>query len=124
MRFGLSPAENRAGRWDGRHPPLAAVQRASANDLMELATDTPSAPQHVAALASLMDGAPTVAADPFPTPPPSPAALQVGVIPVQMPAGGRFLDRLAAVAVQTRAARRCWRLRSASLLGSASSPGS
>lgn len=53
MRIGAScavkwPVPQRGGR-----PPLAGLQRASANDMMELATDTPSAPQHVAALLRL-----------------------------------------------------------------------
>ncbi|MEP7162105.1 MAG: hypothetical protein ABI746_13550, partial [Dermatophilaceae bacterium] len=48
-----SPAarRDRPGEGGSRHPD--SVQRASANDLMELATDTPSAPQHVAAVLRL-----------------------------------------------------------------------
>ena len=54
MRDGPSPAAARvsgSGEGGPRHP--AGLQRASANDLMELATDTPSAPQHVAAVLRL-----------------------------------------------------------------------
>ncbi len=53
MRAARSPGARLVGPGQGRRPHPDSVQRASANDLMELATDTPSAPQHVAAVLRL-----------------------------------------------------------------------
>lgn len=53
MRIGAARADRLASLAERRMSPLAGLQRASANDMMELATDTPSAPQHVAAILRL-----------------------------------------------------------------------
>lgn len=53
MRCALSPSPGRAVVSESRAADPTGLQRASANDLMELATDTPSAPQHVAAVLRL-----------------------------------------------------------------------
>ncbi len=53
MRIGAARADRLASPAERRMSPLAGLQRASANDMMELATDRPSAPQHVAAILRL-----------------------------------------------------------------------